>query len=103
MAIILALIKPRASFLSLDVPNVAFETAKKAEDGEGLIVRLYEAHGRTTRATLQSSDPIANVELVDLLEKHPQPLTVSQGRDALRFKPFEVNTLRVGISPAYQF
>ncbi len=37
------------SLLSVDSPNIVIETVKRAEDGNGLIVRLYEsaAHART--------------------------------------------------------
>jgi alpha-mannosidase len=41
-----------ASFLSMDVPNVAVSTLKQAEDGDDLIVRCYESEGRATTATL---------------------------------------------------
>jgi alpha-mannosidase len=85
----------RASFLSIDVPNVVVEAVKKAEDGEALIIRLYEAHGCSTVAELRLADPQPKVELVDFLEEHPLPLDVCQGRRKLGFKPFEIHTLKI--------
>ena len=41
-----------ASFMSVDVPNVAVSAVKKSEDGDDLIVRCYETAGRATRANL---------------------------------------------------
>jgi alpha-mannosidase len=43
---------PSASFLSVDVSNVVVSVVKKSEDGDDLIVRCYEAAGRSVRATL---------------------------------------------------
>ncbi len=45
--------KPESgSFLSVDVENVIVSAIKKAEDGDDLILRCYETHGRATKATL---------------------------------------------------
>ena len=41
------------SFLQVEAENVIVSTLKKAEDGEGWIVRLYETDGRETKAILQ--------------------------------------------------
>ena len=40
----------------VDAPNVVLETVKKAEDGSGLILRLYESWGTRTRAALALPD-----------------------------------------------
>lgn len=40
------------SFVSVDAPGVVVEAVKRAEDGNGIIVRLYEAWGMRTRAVL---------------------------------------------------
>ena len=85
----------RGSFLSIDAPNVVIESVKKAEDSEVLIMRLYEAHGSSTVAELRLAYPQAKVDLVDLLEEHPLPLDVCQGRLMLGFKPFEIHTLKI--------
>jgi alpha-mannosidase len=84
-----------ASFLSVDAENVIVETVKKAEDREGLIVRLYEAFGRETKAALVFGEPVARAELVDLLEEHPQSISFSEGRLTLHFNPFEIHTLKI--------
>lgn len=41
------------SFLSIDSDNVIVSTAKPAEDGNGVILRLYETQGRQTTATIR--------------------------------------------------
>ncbi len=46
-------LKPQsASFLSVDAANIVVTALKKAEEGDGLILRCYETDGRATTATL---------------------------------------------------
>lgn len=47
--------KENWSFLSVDKANVVLETVKKAEDGDGIIVRLYEVNNSRTPVTLASA------------------------------------------------
>jgi alpha-mannosidase len=63
------------SFLSVDVDNVVASALKKAEDGDGLILRSYETHGRATTATLH--------------------LGLVRQRWTGNFRPLEIKTLRV--------
>lgn len=42
-------------FFSLSSPSVILETVKKAEEGDGIILRLYEAYGGRTAVTLTCS------------------------------------------------
>ena len=39
----------RFSLVSVDQPNVILETVKKAEDGQGTIVRMYESENARTK------------------------------------------------------
>ena len=42
----------KASFCRVDKPNVFVLTIKRAEDGEGIIIRLIETEGKDVTATL---------------------------------------------------
>jgi alpha-mannosidase len=84
-----------ASLFSVDAPNVIVEAIKKAEDSDDMIVRLYEATGATTRATLHFGLPVGSAALVNLLEEQAKPLDVHDGAVTLRFGPFEIHTLRI--------
>ncbi len=79
-------------------PAVVVEAVKLAEDGEGdLIVRLYEAHGDRSRATLATSIDWDAVDTVDLLERSVASTAVrrdSHRRVELELRPFELVTLR---------
>jgi alpha-mannosidase len=82
------------SFLQIDVSNIIIETVKKAEDDEGLIIRLYEATGASTPAVLQFGVPVDKVEETNLLEEKPQLLELAQNSIHLVFLPFEIKTIK---------
>ncbi len=85
-------------FVQCDNDAVVVETLKPAEDGDGLVARLYESHGSHAKATLTFAGAVKSVRHVDLLE---QPLSDDIGlehegaRVSLRLRPFQVVTLRI--------
>lgn len=84
------------SLISCDRPNVIVETVKAAEDGEDVIVRLYEAHGRRDTVRLTFGLPVASVISCDLMER-PLPeggLEVLNQQVSLPIRGFEIVTLR---------
>ena len=74
---------------------------KRAEVGEGLILRVYEPHGARGTATLRFSREVAWAERVDLLEEPVEGearIAVEGGRSVrLEVRPFEVVSLRLGM------
>ncbi len=85
----------RDTFLSVDSANVVIDTVKVAEDSDDLVVRLYEANGAWTRATVTLPAGTAKAELVDILEERPEPLTVVDGTVTLELGPFAVRSLKL--------
>jgi len=83
------------SWLQLDTPNVVIEAVKQAEDGDDVIVRLYEAAGTSAAATLSLNFPVAAVSEADLMENVLEVLDVADGAVRLSFIPFEIKTLRL--------
>ncbi len=80
--------KPQSgSFLSVDARNVVVTALKKAEDGEDLILRCYETHGRATTTTLHLG--FANREWTG----HFRPLEIKSLRIAGNGAIREVNLL----------
>jgi len=71
------------------------ETVKVAHDGDGLIVRLYEAHNQRGQATLVFGQPITSAVEVDLLEREVGAVEVSGNQARFQVRPFEVKSLRV--------
>ncbi|MCC6487853.1 MAG: alpha-mannosidase [Candidatus Hydrogenedentes bacterium] len=86
---------PSASHMTVTGDNVIIESVKKAEDDNGIIVRLYEAHGWRGRSTLRTSLPVARALETDLMERVERELTLRSGGVALSFKPFEIKTVKL--------
>lgn len=86
----------RHSLLEVDDPGVVVAALKPADDGNGSIVRLYEAFGGRRRIRLQSPGT-THAERVDLLEDplDGAPLTVADEQIELELRPFELVTLRL--------
>ncbi|NXV82995.1 MA2C1 mannosidase, partial [Atlantisia rogersi] len=61
---------PAWSSFSVSSPAVVLEALKQAEDrSDAVVARLYEAHGSTVVAWLQTSLPVKEAMLCDLLER----------------------------------
>ena len=87
---------PRSvSWVSLDTPNVVIEAVKQAEDGNDVIVRLYEAGGTSADALLTLNFPVDSIFEADLMENVIGDLAVADGAVRLPFTPFEIKTLRI--------
>jgi alpha-mannosidase len=84
---------PRASLLTVDAGHVIVESVKRAEDGGGLVVRLYEAGAAGGAAHVRLEARLTTVWETNLLEEERRPLAVDDGLLTLRFRPFEVKTL----------
>jgi alpha-mannosidase len=69
---------------------------KKAEDSDATILRLYEPHGDRGQAVIESSSPLREALLVNILEEPIKPLHIDEKkRVRLPFTPFEVLTLKL--------
>ncbi|KAA3663524.1 MAG: alpha-mannosidase [Chloroflexi bacterium] len=84
-----------ASLLSVNVNNVIIETVKQAEDGNGLIVRLYENERSRGPVTVTTSFPIRAAYRCNLLEENQAVLDVSEKSVRLPIKPYQIATLRL--------
>jgi alpha-mannosidase len=82
-------------FLAGDGLELALGSLKLAEDGRGVIVRLYEPHGARGTAALRFASGIEKAERVNLLEEREGSVDVRDGEVLVDVRPFEVLTLRV--------
>jgi len=83
-------------FAQIDAENIIIETVKKAEEGDDIILRLYEANGASTKSTLTLSIKPEIIWKTDLLERPEEQLLIgTQNTLALTFQPFEILTLRL--------
>ncbi|NJM07695.1 alpha-mannosidase, partial [Candidatus Gracilibacteria bacterium] len=83
------------SFLTTPSAHVVVETVKVANDGDGLIVRLYEAHNQRGPVTLHFTRAVQSAEETDMLERPRGSVTVAGDSITFNVRPFEVKTLRV--------
>lgn len=106
--------QPSAIMFATDAQGVVVEAVKRSQDGQHVIVRLYEASGSRTHTTIHSAKRVAEVIECDLLERpmtaetstayalwkasgaasHDEPAINATGWSCA-FRPFEVRTFRV--------
>ena len=83
------------SFVAVDSPNVVIETVKKAEDGQGFIVRLYESQRARGECILKSCFPLAEAWRANILEENQEELEVAGQQVSFAIKPYQILTLRL--------
>ena len=83
------------SLAAADSPNIVIETVKAAEDGNGLIVRLYECRRTRGQVALAAGFELAAAYRANIMEENQAELEV-QGKTVNFFaKPYEIITLRL--------
>ncbi len=75
--------------------ELALGSLKLAEDGEGVILRLYEPHGARGESVLRFARRVLSAERTNLLEEVEGEVDVHDDCVRLKVRPFEVVTLRV--------
>jgi len=83
------------SYFRVDKTNLVIDTVKRAEDGDGLIVRLFEAYRRRGAARLLVNGLCSRATRTDLLERDGEDLPVHGGAVMVEYRPFEIITLRL--------
>ena len=83
------------SLLWVDQPSIVIETVKRAEDGDGIIVRLYESQRRRGPVTIHAGFPLAAAWRTNLLEENESQIDVQEQSLRLHVRPFEIMTLRL--------
>ncbi|MEM6431545.1 MAG: glycosyl hydrolase-related protein, partial [Deinococcota bacterium] len=84
-----------APLMQVDAANIIVETIKQAEDGHGIIVRLYDGHGITSKVTLMAAFEIVKVSRCDMLENAQATLVHDARSITLDVNPYEIVTLRL--------
>jgi len=84
------------ALVRVEHPGVSVDAVKLADDGSGdVIVRLHEASGDRTRATVSAAGGVVAARRCDLLEAPLTSLDVTDGIVVLALRPFELVTLRL--------
>ena len=88
------------SLVYTDCEHVVVETVKPAENGDGLVVRLYEAHNQRGHGTLTFATTIQAVQECNLLESALREVPHLENSFAFQVRPFEIKTFRVHLDRA---
>lgn len=83
----------RHSTFFTDKPNVLIDAVKRSEKGDGLVVRLYEAHGSRTKIRLHLDRDYQDAWECNILEDRLTRLTADSRSVTLSCGPYEVKTL----------
>ena len=86
----------RSSFLQVNNPDVVLVTWKKAEDGQGTILRFLEVAGKESSVEVQA--PLFEVKSAwasDALERKQGALSVTSHGFRFAVKPFQIVTVRL--------
>jgi len=89
-------LEKKASFCQVDTPNVMVLTLKRAEDGDGIILRLIETEGEglKTRISMPALT-IRKAYRTDLVEKNISELASAEHSVVAPVEPFGITTIRI--------
>ena len=73
------------------------ETVKVAEDGGGLVVRLYECQRKRGECTLICAFDVRIAWRTNLLEENQAELEIEGNNVRFDFKPYQIVTVRLEI------
>ena len=88
-------LQARYSFARAESDHVAVETVKRAENGDGWIVRVYETKGCRGKASIVFGQPLRAANECDLMEVDENAATSVGDRLTFTIKPYEIKTFRV--------
>ncbi len=77
------------NFMNIDNRNIIIETVKKAEDYDGLIVRMYESKGYDEKATLTVGIKGLTAYKVNMIEDKFEEIDITN----MEFSPYEIKSI----------
>jgi len=87
-----------ASFCRVDGKNVVLSALKKAEDGDGFVVRLIETEGESTEVTVTLPFlDISSACLTNLAEEDAEAIDVRGHSVTIGVTPFGITTIRLRV------
>ena len=78
-----------------DQPNIVIETIKCAENGQGIILRLYESQRKRGPFKLSTSFNLGKVWRTNILEENQSEIPTQGNQVQLEIKPYQILTLRL--------
>ena len=87
--------KKHMSYFQVIGDGVKIETLKPAEDGNGIILRLYETAGKSCSIKLEAFKEWNKLIETDMLENDEMEIELDKYFGELLFEPFEIRTFRI--------
>lgn len=84
-----------AGMFRISAENVILETVKKAEDGNGVILRVYEFENKRTTTKIAADCSYAKISECDLLENTVQMVAENAKEFTFTMNPYEIKTFRM--------
>jgi alpha-mannosidase len=81
----------QVAFFAIDRANVIVTAIKKADDGEGMVVRLYDSEGKDSEVNLASFFNFQNLQHTNIIEENPT------AADKIRISPYAIETYQVEV------
>lgn len=89
-------VKPtERSFIKLSADDISLDALKPAEDGDGIILRVYETERRHSHVVITMPQPLSQVIECNLMELNEKETKVNVNEFEFDIKPFEVKTFRL--------
>jgi alpha-mannosidase len=89
--VVITAIKPRSA------GNEALQKSKATDAGNGVVVRFYECAGKDGKISLNASWQVKKAELVNLMERQPQPLPASEKEVAVNVSANGIETVMLAL------
>lgn len=84
-----------SSFAKITRNNVIIDTLKWAEDGNGIIMRIYESNGTRGNTCISLSNLAKEVYECNLMEENEHLVCTNSDSFEFFIKPFEIKTFRI--------
>jgi len=84
-----------SSMVHSSAPNVIIETIKRAEDGDGIIIRLYESQRKRGPVQVRFGFAVESAWMTNLLEENETALSVENKAIQLNIRPYQIMTIRL--------
>ena len=93
-------LKGSHSFIKTHPENILVTVIKEAEDRDGTVLRLCEAHGLGVEATLRFDRELERASEVNLLEENQREFKTVRSVLTIPLSPCEIKTLKIGFKPS---
>lgn len=87
--------KAPTELIKFDSSSAVIECIKAAEDGKGIILRIYESAGADASFTLKPNFRFQRASVVDLMENEVTECNVNHGTISGSLKPFEIMSIKI--------